>query len=338
MIVMNAVAKDRVRRMILIVAAFVMAFASLLPMAMNADAAGPYTATPVSDPDRTIITDGNGWVATFTNGTRTVNIRGPIRSFTEPSLTSATFSTNVYVYVMPLAYDGSFDMEDVVFVDDRVDQPLVDGIAISMQYIEGAPTVNDANNRLFSSNADYGPLVDGVRKEGADFNDYVRISWNDPLGGPVDTPEADEYGSLDCSGYLRMIWGYRMGMSTTPGGDGQGIHIPRRSFQILASAPGQVIVPNAGTQVVDFTRMQPGDIVFFDADSDDGPQIDHVGMYLGKDSQNNHRFISSRKTINGPTFGTDGNGQGGRSTLNGASSSTGKPYYWAAAFRAVRRF
>ena len=40
-------------------------------------------------------------------------------------------------------------------------------------------------------------------------------------------------------------------------------------------------------------------------DGGDGPQIDHIGMCIGPDAAGNHRVISSRKTMNGPTFGVD---------------------------------
>ena len=38
-------------------------------------------------------------------------------------------------------------------------------------------------------------------------------------------------------------------------------------------------------------RLAPGDLVFFDADSSDGTQIDHVGIYLGRDTGGNYRFF-----------------------------------------------
>ena len=71
---------------------------------------------------------------------------------------------------------------------------------------------------------------------------------------------------------------------------------------------------------------QVGDLVFFDASTDDGAAIDHVGIYLGVDSAGHRRFISSRKKANGPTMGD----VGGASIIDGGG-------YWAAAFRAVRR-
>jgi hypothetical protein len=66
--------------------------------------------------------------------------------------------------------------------------------------------------------------------------------------------------------------------------------------------------------------------VFSDASTDDGTAIDHVGLYLGKDSAGNYRFISSRKTVNGPTMGD----VGGKSVLNGTG-------LYAKTFVAARR-
>jgi cell wall-associated NlpC family hydrolase len=87
-----------------------------------------------------------------------------------------------------------------------------------------------------------------------------------------------------------------------------------------------MVVENANVQVRDFSPLAIGDLVFFDADTDDGTQIDHAGIYLGPDSKKNHRFISSRKRANGPTLGD----AGGKSILNGSG-------LYARSFRAVRR-
>jgi hypothetical protein len=49
-------------------------------------------------------------------------------------------------------------------------------------------------------------------------------------------------------------------------------------------------------------------------------------MYLGRDSREHYRFISSRKRANGPTMGD----LGGKSILDGTN-------LYARTFRAVRR-
>jgi len=55
----------------------------------------------------------------------------------------------------------------------------------------------------------------------------------------------------------------------------------RRAFEIFENAPGVLITSNSGAQITDFSQLRVGDLVFFDADVEDGPQIDHVGIYLG---------------------------------------------------------
>jgi cell wall-associated NlpC family hydrolase len=281
-------------------------------------AASGYTATPLANPDRVEISDANGWVATFTTGARTVSLRGSSRTYTEPSA-AQPFTTATWIRVLPEAFDGSFDPADETWLSAAQGDTSPDILETAMSFVEGA-----------ASDADYGPLdpVTFKREEGSDFNDYLGISWTYP--GKVDAPEADQINSLDCSGYMRMVFGYAGGLPLSLNPDGQSL--PRRAYQILESAPGPgiVVTPNAGAQVTDFSRLAAGDLVFFDADDGDGTQIDHVGMYIGLDTNGKHRFISSRKTVNGPTFGTDYSGQGGKSILNGSG-------FWAKAFRAVSR-
>ena len=92
--------------------------------------------------------------------------------------------------------------------------------------------------------------------------------------------------------------------------------VSRLAFSVVrgASATGIILIEDAGTQATDLEILDVGDLVFFDVESDDGARLDHVGMYLGTDASGAQRFISSRKTANGPTFGD----AGGRSTLNGS--------------------
>jgi hypothetical protein len=86
------------------------------------------------------------------------------------------------------------------------------------------------------------------------------------------------------------------------------------------------ITPNGGVQVTDFSRLGVGDLAFFDADAEDGVQIDHVGMYLGIDANDRYRLISSRKGADGPTL----RAYKGKSVLDGTG-------LYAQSFRAVRR-
>jgi hypothetical protein len=105
-----------------------------------------------------------------------------------------------------------------------------------------------------------------------------------------------------------------------------GTDLPRRAVGMAASAPGVITIPNRGTQVTDVRRLLPGDLVLFDASVDDSTDIDHVGMYLGSDDGGRYRFLSSRKSADGPTMGD----VRGRSVLDGTG-------LYATAFRAARR-
>jgi hypothetical protein len=278
-----------------------------------------YTYTRYADPARTVVTDEWGqWVATFADGCRTVTVVGPARILSEPDVT-ATVTTPTYVRVYPTLFDGTVD--ESWLASALVDQNP-DVLQLALQYVQYAPALYDGLLKI-AGDADYGPLLGTTRQEGSDFNDYLGVPW--AYGSVTDNPESDQINCLDCSGFMRMVWGYRSGLPMVISPDGTSI--PRRSFEILASAPGIVTIPNTGVQVTDLSRLSTGDLVFFDASTDDGTQIDHVGMYLGVDSSGRYRFVSSRKTPNGPTMGD----VAAKSILDGS-------YFYARSFRAARRF
>jgi hypothetical protein len=104
------------------------------------------------------------------------------------------------------------------------------------------------------------------------------------------------------------------------------VDVNSRANAIYESAPGTIIIAHQGVQSTAYTRLAPGDALFWDADADDGPRLDHTGIYLGVDPGGYHRFISSRKSTNGPTMGD----HVARSVLN----RTG---IYTTAFRAARR-
>jgi cell wall-associated NlpC family hydrolase len=277
-------------------------------------------------PEQTVVHDAAGAVlATLTQGARTVVMHGPSRTFAEPKHTNTTITTSDWIRLYPTAFTGTVDNVWLArMAAENTKHSTPDLIETAMQYIVGAPTITDATGRTIAGDAAYGPeQFDDGRQEGSDFNDYIGISY--VFGSVTDKPDIAQLGSLDCSGFMRMVWGYRNGMPLEL--QPTGTAIPRRAYQILQSSPGVVVMPNTGRQITGFSSLQVGDIVFHDASTDDGNQIDHLGMYLGLDSQGHHRFISSRKTANGPTFGDTG----GKSVLDGKG-------LYAKTFRAARRF
>lgn len=74
-----------------------------------------------------------------------------------------------------------------------------------------------------------------------------------------------------------------------------------------------VLVPDTGGRPAVPRMLTAGDLVFFDASTDAGSGVDHVGIYLGVDSAGAPRFLSSHKSVDGPTLGD----AGGRSVLTG---------------------
>ena len=285
-------------------------------------ATATYSFKRLSSPARTQVfsVKTGKLVATFTDGTRTVNLVGPSRTFAEPTYTTATVTTTAWVRLLSAPFTGTVDQR---WLTARLGDTSPDVLALSMQYIVGAPAIVSGGLQI-AGDAAYGPLLsDGTRGEGSDFNDYLGVTWT--YSSSSDAPEVDQFRSLDCSGFIRMVLGYRAGLRLTLSPDG-GVSLPRRAFEQAASAPGILVIPNTGVVPSSRAALAPGDLVFFDADSGDGTQIDHVGMFLGRDSGGSDRFISSRKSANGPTIGD----LSGRSVLNGTG-------YYATAFRAARR-
>ena len=283
-----------------------------------------YHTTRLSDPARTQVENASGhWLATFTDQAYTVTLNGTKRSFTEPSAKNPVITT-VWVRVLPAPFNGTVDAH---WLSQALSDTSPDVLAIAMQYISGAPPISNGTGLQIAGKANYGPVkADDSREEGGDFNDYLGISWK--FGARTRQPDAAFSKSLDCSGFMRMVWGYRSGLPLTYQPDG-GASIPRHSWEILSSGPGVVIIPDVNDeQITDFSRLETGDLVFFHAKSEThNPQIDHVGMYLGQDSSGAYRFISSRQKIDGPTMGDFG----GNSLLDGKG-------LYAQAFRAARRF
>jgi len=271
------------------------------------------------------------WVATFTERAYTVALAGPMRTFREPDV-DPSVTHKVWIRTLPVPFTGKGDTAWLAYARRANQLRIPDVLAIAMQYVKGASKIFEGDLQI-GGDARYGPMKHGKREEGSDFNDYLGIEWTYPE--KLDKPEKRQKHCLDCSGFIRMVRGYRhslpgAGYADTvplcldPRSDRSAM--PRRAFEIYEAGPGVVIVPNTGIQVTEFSDLAVGDLVFFDADASDGVRIDHVGMYLGVDAGGRHRFISSRKGANGPTFGD----YRGRSTLDGTG-------LYAQSFRAIRR-
>ena len=252
------------------------------------------------DPARTVVEDADGaWVATFTSGARTVTLAGPERRFTEEAASHDVVS-RTWVRVLDEPFDGDIDPR---WLDAARTDTAPDVLEVAMGFLPGAPEVRDDAGVLMSGEAAYGPLqADGTRPVGADWHDYQQVTAT--YGDDVKTPDPAEAGALDCSGYIRIVWGVHHDVPMTSRADG-GASLPRISRVQADQGPGIASVAGDegdGTRITDLGSLQPGDLVFFAA-SDRVEGIDHVGMYLGPDEAGRHRFISSRSSNNGPTMG-----------------------------------
>jgi cell wall-associated NlpC family hydrolase len=297
-----------------------------------------YAYQELTNPDRIRVTENGAWVATFTIGCYTVTLAGPARTFSESfrsdgAIRTVTVTHSTWVRAANGPVDATIDERWLsrALAANRAGTP--DALAIAMQYIKNAPPIVLGDLQI-AGDASYGPLLpNGKRDEGSDFNDYLGLRWLYPADDP-DKPEASQHRCLDCSGYIRMVWGYRHHLPDAGYPDAiplsrrpqSNTTLPRRSFEIYEGATGIILIEDVGTQATDLDIFDIGDLVFFDVESDDGTRLDHVGMFLGTDVSGAHRFISSRKTANGPTLADTG----GRSILNGTGT-------FARGFRAARR-
>jgi hypothetical protein len=288
-----------------------------------------FATRALRDPQRLELRSSQGrWLATLTQGARSVVCSGPSRRFSERGL---NVTHTIWVRALPKPFAGTVDsawLQRAMAANARRQPDL---LALAMQYLDGAPPLRERGLQI-AGDAAYGPLVDGERQEGSDFNDYLGVDWT-YADGSVDKAEPLQLRCLDCSGFVRMVWGLRrhapngapvMPLARLASSD--GTTLPRRAAQMAARAPGVLIERNRGAQLRDFSRLAVGDLVLFDADPDDGTAIDHVGFYLGLDDDDHHRFVSSRKGANGPTMAD----VRGKSILDGGQ-------LYARSFRAVRR-
>lgn len=244
-----------------------------------------------------------------------------------------TVTHNTWVRVLGSPFDGAWTTE----IDNQIQawaaDSRPDALAYAFMYVTGAPTVTSPalGGKTVFGEAQYGPLkADGTRIEFSDWNDFIGIPWDYPSGEHRDFPHGDVTvsGGMDCSGFVRTVFGRHMGIPLTFDTQFDGVNLPRRTRDIGPSGPG-ILVQNSVSSPPPLTSIQPGDVVLFDADTTEPVegQIDHNGIYLGQDANGNHRFISSRKVVSGPTLAD----LGGAAILNGGGT-------YATRLRKIRRF
>lgn len=240
-----------------------------------------------------------------------------------------TITHNTWVRVLGTPFNGTWTPALADQIRAWATDTTPDVLAYALMYITGSPAVTSPalSGAQVAGQSLYGPNdVDGTRIEGADFHDYIGINWTF-VNGETQNANPAELHSLDCSGFVRMIYGYHMGVPMVRDQNINGLNLPRRTRDIGPSGPG-IIVAQAAGSVPSMAAMQIGDVPHFDATTETtAGEVDHNGIYLGVDSTGVRRFINSRKTPNGPTFGD----LGGSSALDGAG-------LYATTLRIIRRF
>jgi hypothetical protein len=237
-----------------------------------------------------------------------------------------TLTHDKWVRVLPSAFTGTWNASVEQQVRDLAASTAPDALEFTTRFQAFAPPGLDSQGRQVFGDAGYGPLdTDGTREEGADFYEYMGGPWDFPNGEHKDDSGPAWQGFLDCSGFVRMVYGLHMGLPMVFGHDYNGVNMPRTSANLADHGPG-VVVSSSSSAPPSLANIQIGDTVYFDAEADDG-DIDHVGIHVGVDQHGLQRFISSRKSGNGPTF----------ADLGGDSVLTGTGLY-AQTLRIIRRF
>ncbi|HSA51208.1 MAG TPA: NlpC/P60 family protein [Yinghuangia sp.] len=293
-----------------------------------------YVYDRVQDPDRTLARDARGdTVATFTDGARTAVLRGPVRKFTEPRTTTATVATDAWVRLMPQPWKAEAQNEPWfrTWFAAALADTSPDVIAVALEYGDGAPARKDKAGVQVAGDAGFGPInPDGssgndLRLEQTDFYDYLGQTWTFP-DKSKETPDPTRHAMFDCSGFVRMVYGYRMGYPLLRT-DTKGTGLPRTANGMATVGPGTTILRRTHPdQSVPVDLLLPGDLVFFEIDPRTGERLDHTGIYLGPDDAGHPRFVSSREEANGPTFGD----LGGTSRIDGSG-------FYGAGLRVAKR-
>ncbi|MCD9879954.1 NlpC/P60 family protein [Streptomyces guryensis] len=297
---------------------------------------GPLHFERIGNPARTVARDRHGTVvATFTDGARTAVLTGPGRTFAEPRTTDAKVVTKSWVRLLPKAWARGVERSDWfrTWLRSRLGSRDPDILATAFDYIAGAPARKTAAGVTYSGAARYTPGTtsgsgrtrQGKPRMGSDFYDYLGIPWTFP-DAVTRRPEEDRSRSVDSSGYVRLVYGYRSGFPLNSRDSPAGGALQRTADAIARARLGVPVIPLTDRRPAVVQQLQPGDLVFFRTRELPGGRIGHMGIYLGLDTADHPRFISSRKSAGGPTMGD----KGGTSRLDGDG-------YYAQGLRAARR-
>jgi NlpC/P60 family protein len=297
-------------------------------------ASGKQTWERLNNPARSVLRDGKGAViATFTDGARTATLKGPTRTFSEPATTSTKVVTDDWVRLLPEPWTKGAESQQWFkdWFKQYYGSQEDDVFAFAFQYVQGAPAKKDAQGVQYEGRAYYGPYKpDGVdRYEQTDFYDYLGIPYTFRNGTTL-SPRKDRLHSVDCSGYLRLVYGYRARYPLRAAND-SGDGLPRTADAMARSDVGVDVIKLQGPspwyeRPKNIDVLQPGDLLFFKMDHRTGNHMDHSAIYLGSDTEGHKVFVSSRKEQNGPTIGD----KGGVSRLDGNG-------FYAGLFRSAKR-
>jgi hypothetical protein len=280
---------------------------------------------------------------------------------------------NVWVRLLDIPFNGTVDTN---WLTSQLQNTQDDILATSMYFIgnslpvieanstkitqrdnppilslaSGYPTINPTTREI-KGDCSYGSTdILGARPIGADFNDYLWLTATYP--NVVDQPELSDFRSLDCSGYIRMIYGYFYGWSMSRSETPDGIKIPRLADEQTRFGPGVIIMDRfaLNTPPTIISYILPGDILGFAEDTgqryvideetgelvlveEEGQEdielrVSHIAIFLGIDIDGKYRFLSARQSANGPTM----------SDLSGNSTVIDGNNLYSRMFRIIRRF
>ncbi|MER8046864.1 NlpC/P60 family protein [Streptomyces sp. NPDC094032] len=247
---------------------------------------------------------------------------------------------DTWVRLLPEPFAGTWtpDLEQRITAWAGDTSP--DLLAYCAMYQPFAPVVTQGGRQVLGESAySKADPTTGLRTVGADFQEYLGIPYDFP-GYPRREPEAEFLRCLDCSGYVRMVFGYHLGLPLLHESAAAGTQaLARTSSGMATAAPGVTIAESAVGSTPPLDGLRIGDTVYFDTDATTDDPGGHVGVYVGPDRYGKRRFVSSRKSPNGPTLGD----VGGKSILDGRpnvteNGVTKKGDIYTVTLRVIRRF